>query len=995
MVAKEISRLDGPTIYTIHSSVSFVDALAAGVVEQYGLTPARLSQVRILVPTRRSARALLEAFVRHNQGAAMLLPRVSPIGDIDEDEETFAEATDEFLLDVADRPEILPAVSNHERHFMLTRLILQASQAEGFVIAGEAQALELAYELAGLLDQVHREGGDFANLEDLVPDRYAAHWQQTLEFLQIITEHWPGILAERNLIDGMDRRNQLMASLAFHWQASRPETPVLVAGSTGSIPATAGLMSVIARLPNGAIVLPGLDLDVTDAVWDAMDVSHPQWGMKNLLEGIKASRHEVEAWPLKDATAPEAGRTRILSAAMTPVSLTGDWAERHEVDRNDLKDIHLLEASGAREEAGAISLMMREVTESSDKSCALVTPDRDLARRVGAELRRWGLDVDDSAGEPLSSTLTGTLLRLTVRVVAERYAPVPLLELLKHPLVALGQERVQLLTAARRIERMALRGPRRSWGLDALADMMADEPALRDVIESLREALGPLEAEFAKSETSLAALMSAHIECAESLARGPEQKGADRLWAGDGGDAAASLLAEIIAAADTFPALSPPAYPSLFNSLIHRAVVRPNYGMHPKLSIWGPMEARLQSADRVILAGLNEGSWPQLPSVSPWMSRPMQADFGLSVPERRIGLSAHDFVQAAARSEVFLSRSTKVEGTLTISSRWLQRLQTYLAAAGQSLGEERGQAYLSWYRGLDLPADVLPADRPRPKPPVSARPTHLSVTEIETLIRDPYAIYAKHVLNLRALAPIDDDPGAAERGTVVHRAMEEFANRYPDTLPEDAMAALEEVGRDVFDRFVDNASVRAFWWPRFLRAGAWFVDYERDRRRITHLEATEARGEIDFPVGDAMFRLTCSADRIDAHENGLFDIIDYKTGTSPTDAQVTTGLSPQLPLEAAILKAGGFEGISASNIGELIYIELRGGREAGKARSIQADTNALATEQLQNLVGLLNEYNDPETPYLSRVAPFSDRYAGDYDHLARLAEQFSGRDGTS
>lgn len=942
MVASEISGLETPELYTIHPSISFVDALANGIVAKYGATPVALSEVRILVPTRRSARALLEAFVRHNQGAAMLLPRVSPIGDIDEDEETFGEATDALFADMGERPEIPPAIGNHERHFILTRLILQASDGGRFSIANEAQALELAYELGELLDQVHREEGDFDKLKDLVPDRYAAHWQETLTFLQIITEHWPKILDERHLLDGVDRRNRLMASLADHWQSTQPPSPILVAGSTGSIPATARLMSVIARLPNGAIVLPGLDLDTEEAAWDEIDVSHPQWGMKKLLEEIGANRHEVEPWPSEDSAEAETGRVEILRAAMTPVSLTSEWAESHAAADAELTDVHLLEAPGVREEAGAISLIMREVTETPDKTCALVTPDRDLARRVAAELRRWGVKVDDSAGEPLASSVPGRLLRLTVRAVAENYAPVALLELMKHPWVSVGQERSAFLSAARQIEVDLLRGPRRGRGLGDLAERLRDNRPLQDVIEALKTAFGPLETEFAKAETSLSSLLAAHMQCAEALTRKPEIEGAEQLWSGTAGETAATLLAEILGSADSFPPLAPSAYPSLFNSLIRRSVVRPSYGTHPRLSIWGPMEARLQSADRVILAGLNEGSWPQLPTVSPWMSRPMQSDFGLPVPERRIGLSAHDFVQAAARSEIFLTRSTKVEGTLTIPSRWLQRLETYLKSAGQKLERGHGQAYLGWYNALDLPADIVPADRPRPCPPISARPKQLSVTAIETLIRDPYAIYARHILRLRPLLPIDDDPGAADRGTVVHRALEEFANRYPIALPENAMAALEEVGKEVFEQFVDNANVQAFWWPRFLRAGEWFLSYEQQRRQVARLAATEVRGELSFPVGSGMFLLTCSADRIDRHDNGQMDIIDYKTGTSPSDAQVISGLSPQLPLEAAILKAGGFKDIPASEIGELIYIELRGGVEPGKARSIDTEVSELA-----------------------------------------------------
>src|SRR5690606_20009946 len=135
----------------------------------------------------------------------------------------------------------------------------------------------------------------------------------------------------------------------------------------------------------------------------------------------------------------------------------------------------------------------------------------------------------------------------------------------------------------------------------------------------------------------------------------------------------ANFIRELIESAPAFGELLPESYSYFFDELLSARVVRPRFGLHPRLFIWGPLEARLQHADRMILGGLNEGTWPGEANIDPWVNRPMRAAMGLEPPERRIGLSAHDFAEGASAEEAVLSRALKVEGAPAVASRWWLR----------------------------------------------------------------------------------------------------------------------------------------------------------------------------------------------------------------------------------------------------------------------------------------------------------------------------------
>lgn len=961
------------SVFTIPPGAAFVDTLAARLLAEAGGDPLALAEMEVLLPTRRACRAMSDAFLRLSEGAPLLLPRLRPLGDMDEEE---------LDLGGADPLDLPPAVAPVERVLILARLILAMAAGRGGPRPAPDQAVRLAGELAGLLDAVQAERLDFAGLEKLVPEDYAAHWQLTLDFLKILTEAWPKILAERGALDPEDRLNRVMAAQLEAWATSPPRHKIVAAGSTGSRPAVADLLAAVARLPQGRVVLPGLDRALDDESWAALDPAHPQYGMKLLLARLGVERRAVQAMGLE--AEPRRDRVRLLAETMRPAAVCEAWRDLPALDAAVLDGIGRLDAPTPREEAGAVALMMRAELERPGHTAALVTPDRGLARRVAAELERWGLRVDDSAGRPLGLTEPGSFLRLIAEMAAEDFAPHPLLACLKHPLAAGGMDAGSFRALVRRLERLALRGPRPAPGVEGLRQAVK-EPRLSAWLADLQAMAAPLAECLGRDSVPLDEVLRAHMEFAEWLAGDDQLPGPARLWRGEAGEAAARFAAELAEAAPALGEVPGRCWPALFDELAAGVAVRSAWDHHPRLFIWGPLEARLQHADLLILGGLNEGSWPAPPQSDPWMSRPMRAAFGLSPPERRIGLAAHDFAQGFAAPRVVLTRSLRVDGTPTVPSRWLLRLEAVMRGTGLTFAEDCRQ-WLDWLALLDRPENWERPEIPAPRPPVSARPRRLSVTEIETWMRDPYAVYAKHVLRLRALDPIDADPGAADYGSMVHAALEEFLKAWPETLPADPETELLRIGRAVFEARVTSPALWAFWWPRFESVARWAAAREIERRpsvRRVHAETTGAI-EVDGPAGP--FTLVAKADRIDAMRDGTLALIDYKTGTPPKPKEVAAGFASQLPLEAAMARYGGFAGIEAAEASDLLYWHLKGGTEGGAERPAGGEAGALAREALEGLHALIAAFDNPDTPYAARPHPdFAPKYS-DYLHLARIGE---------
>lgn len=1022
-----------PRVFTIPASAPFVPTLIRALLDgtlgfPFAHDPLALAGATLYLPTRRACRLVRDGFLDIAGGRAAILPRVVPLGDLDEDEIAFAQAAmpDTTTLDLP------PAIDGLERRLLLAELVTRWAQSPAvhgdghapLVVTGPATALALADDLARLMDDMTTRQVAWERLDELVPDRFDPYWQLTLRFLKIARETWPAILSERGAIEPATRRDLLIAAETLRL-AAKDDGPVIAVGSTGSMPATAALIATIARLPHGAVVLPGLDTDLDDPSWQQIRndsegqsaPGHPQFAMQAVLERIGIKREAV----VRLAAADDGGRGRFVSEVFRPAASTHLWRER--IANADfiahaagaLDQVSYIEAANPEEEALAIAIALREVLEQKDKTAALVTPDRRLARRVLAALARWNVAVDDSGGDALSDTPAGIFARLAAKATIEGLPPVSLLALLKHPLMRLGAPEGTHARAIAALERAVLRGPRPRRGTDGLCHALA---VFRDELAKLRRRercdLHPADPRATLADDDLQAAENLLIELLaavaplECLREGPhalaelaerhrhmlallsdDGTGMPAAFAGPDGTALANALADIAA--------SPPAgdlrimlndYIEMFAIAISGSKVPEPPRTGARVRVLGVLESRLTTFDRVVLGGLNEDSWPPDARSDAWLSRPMRFNLGLDLPERRISLSAHDFAQLVGAREVILSRATKAEGAPTVASRFVQRFAAVAGSRWKGV-RLRGDRYVGWARALDRPENTVPIAKPAPRPPREARPLTLSVTDIEHWLRDPYTIYARYILGLRELDAIDLEPGAADRGSIIHGALSEFTKTFARALPDDPVRELLAIGARHFRATEDYPEATAFWWPRFQRIARWFAGWEKTRRPNVKALAAEMPGTLAIGLGERTLTLRTRADRIERLGNGSYAILDYKTGQVPSEKQVRSGFAPQLLLEAAILRQGGFADLPAAAVAELVYVSLRGGLIAGEEKPIvfkDGDTNSQADRALMKLKELATRFEDEQQPYLPLVLSMWKTRYGAYDHLARVKE---------
>ncbi len=991
-----MSRHDG-SIFTIPAERSFLDSLAAQMIIETDGDPSHFSETIVLLPTRRACRALQDSFLRIREGAPTALPVMQAIGDVDEEELAFYDIAG---FDIAELPPAMPdsyRILSLAKRIQSHRISLPAVSSH---VSPPDQALLLAIELARFLDMVQTERLDFTRLDSLVPEDLAMHWQETLGFLSDFTENWPSEVERLGFLEPAERRNRLIDARVKHWSSNPPAGPVIAAGSTGSIPATADLLAMVAEMPQGRVILPGLDILSDEANWAAIskDPTHPQFGMAKLLKRLRVTREDVAVWGHQSICNQ---RAHLILEAMRPAPMTAVWQNLEKSKPLQTDGLHLIECSNESEEAGVIALILRKQLEVEGKTGALVTGDRRLARRVAMELKRWKINIDDSAGIPAADTYPAIFMRLVAEMVAEKFRPVALLALGKHPLAAAGFTVAEFRAGIRLIDRKILRGPKPAPGIKGIRSLLeatkstsldaSSKSLLASMLDEFDIRCHPMIA-LGEGRVPFSALVEAHIEVAEALAQTDDKKGAERLWAGESGESLARFFSDLRVSASVFSDLSINHYPAVLNILMRRTIVRPRYGMHPRLNVWGPLEARLQKADCIIVAGLNEGNWPPEVKPDPWLSRPMRRSFGLPVAEQRIGLSAHDFTQLLSAPEVFLTRSRKENGTPTVPTRWLSRLNSVLRAAGNDGSLTAEDCWTHWQARLDRPKFIKPVGPPAPTPPISARPEKLSVTQIETLMRDPYGIYARHIINLKKLEPLEADPGASQIGVIIHAILDRFMSRFSDGPPHGDLQALLKIGAEVFSDNPMQPSVHAFWWPRFCRIAKWFVEHERAPVNKVIKSFTEIRGSIKLETQNGPFELTARADRLDQLADGSLEIIDYKTGSIPTKKQVRNGLSPQLSLEALIASKGGFDGLNNQHFLRVVafhYWKLGGGDPAGTVTSFH-DLETLIEEASIGVQTLIEKFSDPATAYEAIPVPSRKPPYNDYEHLERILEWSGG-----
>ena len=975
---------------------AFLRVLAEALLDGFPLSKDQarppLSAWTVLVPTRRSARVLEQTLFEAAGQRALVMPRIKPIGDIDED-----------LIDDSLPIDGVPnAISKAGQLHLLHKLVKDWAKSNPHyglatdILASPVQCFNLSRSLQDLLTQTETEETSFDKLQSVYDLDLAGHRAAILSLLGIIATDLPSCLHKASLLGPAARRNRMIRLEAARIIEGRHVGPIIAAGSTGTNPATRELLKAIATHPQGAVILPGLDLDMDDLAWSAVAPEHPQFAMALLLQQWGFERQNVQALGAEAQVRPW-----LLNTALRPTAVADTWrdaiAKAPASVADLLKGLSLVEADDRHEEARIIALRLRHHLVEAKGTAAVITPDRNLAQRIKVELAHWNLVIDDSSGEALSHVGAGALLVLLIKALQEDFVASSLLALLHHPFCCMGHARNDFLKLVRQLEVACFRGQPAAAGIGGLAKRVAaaakdagsnshTHPLLKVLADgdwqNLLALAAEIEALLGSFEKTTSQPLDVHIASLEAIliALSP-------LFGNSSGDRLMEVLASLKVESAWGAELDfAEAAPLLLHHL-EQETLRPPQQQETRLQLYGLLEARLMTADLVILAGLNETSWPATAQSGPWLNRPMRKSFGLQQPEREIGLTAHDFAQNFNHPQVLVSWSKRASDQPLLPSRWILRLRAVLEVLGVPRENHLHTDYNRIARQMQQPRTFSPLPRPEARPPVAARPRRFSVSDVENLIRDSYHIHAQKILALQPLDPPDDDLDAALRGNLIHAALHHFALDDFKSDETDIRRLLAH-GNAVFQPYMDMAEVKFFWWPRFVRMAHAFLPIERQFRSNGQLVWPEAKAKHRFLLAGEEHMLTARADRVDCIAEGTYRLLDFKSGSIPTPKQVASGFSPQLPLEAALLGRGAFENIEAGEVTEAHYVGVSGG--AKPAHLVAADKDQtmgdLGEVHFENLQKLLTAFLNRDTPYIPRHHLLRVEAPARFDHLSRRLE---------
>ncbi len=929
-------------IQTTSLSDDLAEKLADYVLEKSGKDPFKTAQMQIILPTRRACRTIKEAFLRRSLEKSLLLPKLIPLYELDD-----------LATDV---PEAMPAL---DRTLLLSKLCAAKPN-----IKTPDQAIKVALSLGELLDEFYQFEVDTKDFEKLVPDAaFAEHWNETIVFLDIITKMWPKVLAEHHQIDEVDRRIRMINAYTKRLKNLNPSTGLIAAGLDGGLPAVRRLLGVVDLLDNGLIWLDGANTTLSNDDFKTLPQHHYQNSIKQILDGLQKTPKDIQL-----ISSPISQREKLVVEALKPETKTEEWRYAN-LFPDCLDGITRIDCETISEEALTIALLLRGVLEIPQKTAALVTPDRNLARRVILEMKRWGVTLDDSAGTPLPQTDIGIYLRLLATVGISGGKDSDILALLKHPLSADGKNPMSFRKTVKSAEKKA-RQEKSKLQIELKTDLTSFISLFNNNI------LTPFEV-----------LLKAHLTVAEDLGTSHDRTGSERLWSDEAGSAAFSFLTNLLDKASLIGEIEPAFYPDVLNMLLGSISIRPKYGMHPRLDILGPIEARFHHPDVCIIGGLNESVFPGIPDTGPWLNRPMRLSLGLPSVESKIASIAMDFAHCFCSPCVYLTRSKKSEGAETIPSRFLSRLSAVLK--GSAIQETILSGH--WAKELDTPKTIDVICRPAPKPPIEARPKELSVTKIELWMRNPYAIYARYILRLFPLEPLENNQKQQIYGSAVHRALELFIQDNPNNYDKEK---LMELAQSVFKEAGLTQTDIAFYLPRFEQTANFIITQQTETTGQIAYALTEQKGSVTFDVSGKPFTLNGTADRIDVFNNGTIRLIDYKTGDVPSLKEVSAGYAPQLPLEAFLISMGGVSGLKSKSFCQLAYWKLAAKEDDCKVVDLLSKNDKTAEnliqESFEGLKTLIYIFNQPETPYEACPIPGKAPKYNDYEHLSRSAEWIHG-----
>ena len=977
-------------IFNISPRYPFLEVLASYILKTAKDKNLNIADDIILLPTRRACRHIKEVFLKLSGGNAVILPTILPLGDIDEDGLAFLDYENENLL-----TELPPAISKIKRNLILSTLIKEKNHD-----LTEEQAYSLAVDLAHLMDTVEMEELSFNNLQYLVPEEYSEHWQETLKFLKIVTSEYPKILEENNVINPIDRKVRLIKKQIEYWKQNPPKGRVFAAGSTGSLVPISYMLRFISKMENGFLILPGLDKNISDADFEILtsdypkvNQNHPQYGLLKLIKGLGLKISDIPNLPVyneNEYDIADSDRELLASHIMLSSDMNDDWSNLSKLKDNVLSGVSELTLDTDSDEVFAIAGLLRKAV-FENKKALLITPDRKIAKSVANELKRWNIIVDDSAGIPASDTVTGNYIILVLKMIYDDFSPYSILAVLKHKYTHLGYTHERLEELTELFEKKVLRGKISLNSFDKILAIASDYKDVYEMLLKIKTLCSDIYSKMLDSQKySLHDLLQSHLKLVEDFVSSPYENTNNILWNTDLHNDLSTELSSLLSSLNDIKnensiidKMTVNAYFVFISNYLLSLSLRPKINSHPNIAIMNSIEARLLSADIYIMAGLNEDTFPRISSDDPWMSRPMKAKFKLPLPERKVGLSSHDFVEFFCKKNVIMTHATKVDGTNSITSRWLTKLSAIIKIADIKLDTSLTDEVMSWISASNLNTSSSRCDRPSPCPPLSARPKELSATWIEKWYRDPYIIFANKILSLKKLDDINPVAGPAELGTVIHNSLEEFKKKKLSTFSE-----LMDLMVKNSVEYMDIPQID-FWYSKFENVAKWFIDYEQSVKNLIDYSFEEESGSFAVTPD---FTITAKADRIDILRDNRAIIFDYKTGTPPSEEEILSGYAPQLPIEALILKNAGFKNIKTnSKVGGVRYIKLTGSQNGHiTGEKFDESIDEILDTALKNLKENIEKFSKPTTPYLSRPNPnkvgHSIESYSEYTHLARVKE---------
>jgi ATP-dependent helicase/nuclease subunit B len=1010
-------------IYNIPSGVPFAECLARGMIESYGNNPEILAKTTVFLPSKQAITLVKDAFFTVNKGKILLLPKMRVLGELSEEELVLLPNNPHvhFKILSEKRP-----ISNTLKTPALAKLILNTPHLFPH-ITHYADAVSVAQNILDLLDLLYTHNMSVDVLTTLDAENYSENWQKTLDNIIPITALWHDYLSQNGYGDPAHYRNIAFEYLTDFYTHNPPQNPVIVAGITDALPVCVAFLKIIQRLEHGHIIISGLDTHLTQTDILKLNPDHPQYALQKLLHTLGMASSDVPYWHASKQflTNTHTQRQKLCTEIMRPSGTTEEWCSVNDrLSEQDmlvaLDDINIIQAPNDRLEATAIALIIREAVENPHTKIALMTPNRELVARVTTILNRWNIKPTDTAGIALSQTPQGIYLKLLCDVLEHNFAPIPLLALLKHPMSNAGLPNGDFKKQVYLFEYHILRdsivknglygyGQALQTKINTLNPQSEHYTQRLDTYNIIVDMLAYLSNRFsdvlhAPDTVTMAALIPilkdlvSEMTCTDtqSVPESAPKSVTEIFWADDAGQKCLDMLDTYIQNSDLLGAMpKATACTYIIDSLSQYSVRDSGYNQNPNVLIWGTADARLQQADIIIMGGLTEGTFPVSPKTGVWLSRPMLAQMSLSLPEAKIGTDAYDFVQAFCTHKIFLTHCVQSNGSPTIPSRWLIRLENLLKSTVKNpkiTDKLYNSPYLAWVDMLDnVHAKAKPASRPAPKPPAHARPTSMSVTDAEKWIRDPYSIYGKYILTLRKLNDIDQDLEAAEKGNIVHTLLHEFTLATKDGFG----GKPHQIMRDLLDKTLETLKEKpllyVFWGTRLHYIGMQFVDFEIDRRKTLTPIMYEQTGTLSFETSRGNFILKARCDRIDLNEFSEAILVDYKTssGSATTYEKIKAGFAPQLPLQAMMLKQGGFGTAYPIAGAEYIVVADNIDIKPMKAKK-NTDIEPLFSDLVDDIFNQFKEwtenFNDENTPYISRRLPEFLKFTGDYDLLARVPE---------